>query len=100
MNAIFLDIDGVINAYSLGNPWTRPDGTIQPPSVGTRTEWSNGVGADIDGSGGGMDRAMVERLNIIMESCDWNIIISSSWYYSEDTLDAMEFFGFKYRHKK
>lgn len=34
-----------------------------------------------------------------MASSNWNIIISSSWYYSEDTLDAMEYFGFKYRDR-
>jgi hypothetical protein len=99
MNAIFLDIDGVLNAYTLASPWTRPDGSIQQASIGTRTEWSNGTGFDIDGIGGGLDRSMVARLNTIMESSDWNIIISSSWGYSEDTLNALDYFGFKNRDR-
>jgi len=90
LRVIFLDIDGILNNLCLKNPWTRPDGTIQEPVQGTKTVWRNTIGMDYD---------KVERLNKILDSSDWSIIISSSWGFSRDTIQALICFGFKHTHR-
>ena len=90
MRVIFLDIDGILNSLTLKKPWTRPDGTIQEPVHGTQTEWRSTIGMDYD---------KVERLNKILDNSDWSIIISSSWGFSRDTIQALICFGFRHTHR-
>ena len=78
MKIIFLDIDGVLNHYYSDKhvylPKTEPFRSLM-----------------------GMDKDKVEMLNQIMDSCpEWEIVISSSWYYTERTKAAFIHFGFKY----
>lgn len=90
MKVVYLDLDGVVNQYHLSKPWTRPDGSIQNPSIGTKEEFEGTLGFDYD---------KVERLNKVFDDSDWSIVISSSWYLTSRTLRALIKYGFRHNHR-
>ena len=90
MKVVYLDLDGVVNNYHLEKHWTRPDGSIQNPSIGTKETFEGTLGFDYD---------KVERLNKAFDDSDWSIVISSSWYLTSRTLRALTKYGFRHNHR-
>jgi len=95
MKLLFLDIDGVLNSYSLNKPFLRAisngiiskgesDGDITPDSRIHRFL--------------SIDFSKAELIADLCEQCGFKIVLSSSWRYSsglDKTIDSLkEFSGF------
>lgn len=92
MKVLFLDIDGVLNSYSLNKPFLTAikDGIIRKGKADGDISPDSRVHRFLS-----IDFSKAELIADFCKQCDFKIILSSSWRYSsgfEKTVDSLKYF--------